>query len=215
LSYGRGLSCLFSGPPGTGKTMMAGLIAKSLGRQLWRVDVSRLVSKWIGETEKNLAKIFEEARRAQVVLLFDEADSLFAKRTQVKSSHDRNANMEVNFLLQKMENHDGVTILTTNMLNSIDEAFLRRIRFRVTFPVPDPALRALLWERMLPSRAPVCDDIQFEVLGTQFEMSGGHIRNAVLRGAFAAASSGTHIGHTHLFDAAVAEAREMGRLVRS
>lgn len=215
LSYGRGLSCLFSGAPGTGKTMMAGLVAKTLGLELWRVDVSRLVSKWIGETEKNLAKVFEQARRAQVVLLFDEADSLFGKRTEVRGANDRHANMEVNFLLQKMESHDGVAILTTNRLKDIDEAFLRRIRFRVDFPVPENDERAQLWRRMIPARAPTTDNIDFDALGEVFTLSGGHIRNAVLRASFLAATNGGPIDQENLFDAAVAEAREMGQLVRS
>ena len=215
MSYGGGLSCLFSGPPGTGKTMMAGVLARELGREVWRVDVSRLVSKWIGETEKNLARVFDEAARAQVVLLFDEADSLFAKRTAVRGANDRHANMEVNFLLQKMESHPGITVLTTNLLKGIDDAFLRRIRFKVAFDAPESDARAALWERLLPPRAPRADDIDFAVLGREFEMSGGHIRNAVLRAAFTAATGRGAIGHAELFEAGLAEAREMGRLVRA
>jgi AAA+ superfamily predicted ATPase len=215
MTYGGGLSCLFSGPPGTGKTMMASVLARELGREVWRVDVSRLVSKWIGETEKNLARVFDEAARAQVVLLFDEADSLFAKRTQVRGANDRHANMEVNFLLQKMESHPGITVLTTNLFKGIDEAFLRRIRFKISFDAPNATSRALLWKRLLPPRAPLADDIDFEALGREFEMSGGHVRNAVMRAAFMAATGGGAIGHTELFEAGLAEAREMGRLVRA
>lgn len=215
VRYGGGLSCLFSGPPGTGKTMMATVLGRALGREVWRVDVSRLVSKWIGETEKNLARVFDEAERGQVVLLFDEADSLFAKRTAVRGSNDRNANMEVNFLLQKMESHPGVTILTTNLLRGIDEAFLRRIRFKIAFEAPDAAARATLWRRLLPPRAPLAADIDYDALGAQFDMSGGNIRNAVLRAAFEAATAGTSIDHAALYDAGLAQAREMGRLVRS
>ncbi len=214
LPYGRGLSCLFSGPPGTGKTMIGALLGKELGKAVYRVDVSKLVSKYIGETEKNLSRLFAQARKAQAILLFDEADSLFAKRTQVKGSNDRFANMEVNYLLQQMESYDGITILTTNLLHGIDEAFLRRLRFRIDFPMPDIEARTRLWKSMLPPRARVAADIDFFGLAEAVELSGGHIKNAVLRAAFYAARAGTAIEHDHLFDAAVAEARETGHLVR-
>ena len=210
---GRGLSVMFSGPPGTGKTLTAGVLARELGRMLYRVDLSRIVDKYIGETEKNLAKVFDEAERAQAILLFDEADSLFAKRTSVKSSNDRYANLEVNFLLQRLESFDGVSILTTNFVASIDEAFQRRIRFKITFPMPGPQERAALWKRLLPPQAPVNERVHFEALGKAFEMSGGHIRNAVLRAAMTAAAHDEAIQHNMLWDAAVAESREMGNLV--
>ena len=221
LSYGQGLSCLFAGPPGTGKTMLAGVLARELGREIYRVDVSRITSKWVGETEKNLARVFEEAERAQVILLFDEADSLFASRTEVKSSNDRFANMQVNFLLQRMESYDGMTILTTNFEASIDEAFKRRIRFWVTFPFPDPAQRTLLWRSMLPPDAPVDQDIpesEWDALGEEFELSGGSIKNAALRAAFYAAQLEDADEHVivfdNLWDAATAERRDMGKLIR-
>src|SRR5690606_36008172 len=153
LPYGRSNSALFTGSPGTGKTMVAGIIARELGMDLFRVDVSQIVSKYIGETEKNLAKIFDEASQGHVVLLFDEADSLFAKRTSVKSSHDRYANLEVNYLLQRIEVYDGVTVLTSNFPDNIDDAFARRIRFKVDFPFPDEAERAKLWRIMVPDEA--------------------------------------------------------------
>jgi len=213
LAYGRGLTCLFSGPPGTGKTMMAGILAGSLGRLVYRVDLSRIVSKWIGETEKNLARVFDEAERAQVVLLFDEADSLFSARTKVESSNDRYANMVVNYLLQRMEGFDGVTILTTNFLTGLDEALGRRIRFRVHFGLPDFNARLALWEGMIPEQADVADDIEWDALAEHFEFSGGLIKNAVVRAAHWAAAEGSSIAHRHLFDAAVAEAREMGMVV--
>jgi SpoVK/Ycf46/Vps4 family AAA+-type ATPase len=149
MSYGRGLACLFSGAPGTGKTMMAGIMARELGQEIYRVDLSRVVSKWIGETEKNLAKVFDEAESAQVILLFDEADSLFSARTEVKGSNDRFANMEINYLLQRMESYDGMTILTTNFEKSIDEAFKRRLKFRLNFPVPELEQRVKLWRSMI------------------------------------------------------------------
>jgi hypothetical protein len=211
---GRGLSVLFSGPPGTGKTLMAGVLAKDLGRVLYRVDLSRIVDKYIGETEKNLGKVFDEAGRAQAVLLFDEADSLFAKRTQVKSSNDRYANLEVNYLLQRLESYDGVSILTTNFATSIDDAFQRRIRFKIEFPMPEPPQRATLWKTLLPPGAPVDDDIDWEHLGEHFEFSGGHIRNCVLRAAMHAAERGTPIGENELYQAGIAEGREMGTLIR-
>ena len=214
MSYGGGLSCLFSGPPGTGKTMMAAVLAGSVGRELFRVDLSRVVSKWIGETEKNLAMLFDEAERAQIILLFDEADSLFATRTEVSSSNDRFANMEINYLLQRMESYDGMTILTTNFAESIDEAFKRRIRFRIDFPFPDEKLRASLWRSMIPAQAAVAEGIDFAGLGQRFELAGGSIKNAVLRAAIYAAQANGPIGGEQLLRAAKAEAQEMGRLVR-
>ncbi len=214
LSYGRGLSCLFSGPPGTGKTMMAAVLAADLGRELYRVDLSRVSSKWVGETEKNLARLFDEAERGQVILLFDEADSLFSTRTEVKTSNDRFANMEINYLLQRMEAYDGITILTTNFERALDEAFKRRIRFRIQFPMPDAGMRARLWRAVLPPGAPLAPDIPFDELGERFEMAGGNIKNAALRAAFRAADQGREIGLELLAAAGAEEAREMGILVR-
>lgn len=214
VSYGHGLSCLFSGAPGTGKTMMAGILAKELGREVYRVDLSRVVSKWVGETEKNLGKAFEEAEKGQVILLFDEADALFSKRSSGESAQDRFANMEVNYLLQRMENYDGMTVLTTNNEQQIDEAFKRRLKFRISFPTPDAEHRALLWKAMLPDEAKVEKNIEFDYLGVAFEMCGGNIRNAVLRAAFYAADEGTSITFEHLYRAALSEAAEMGMVVR-
>ena len=214
VSYGRGLSCLFVGPPGTGKTMLAAVLAKSLGRDLYRIDMARISSKWVGETEKNLARIFDEAERAQVILLFDEADSLFATRTEGTSSADRFANMEVNYLLQRMEAYDGMTILTTNFETSIDEAFKRRLRFTVTFPMPGVDQRRLLWGSMLPSQAPVAEGLDMSELAEEFELSDGVIKKAVVRAAFYAAGEDRPITLDDLWDAAVAETREMGMLVR-
>lgn len=213
MAYGRGLSCLFVGPPGTGKTMVTALIAQTLGRELYRVDLARVISKWVGETEKNLARVFDEAEKAQVILLFDEADSLFGSRTEVKGSNDRFANMEINYLLQRMESFDGMSLLTTNFAKSIDEAFKRRLKFRVDFPLPDAEQRASLWRSMLPDTAEVSDDIDFDYLGKRFKMSGGNIKNAVLRAAFYAVELGRSIDNELLDRAAMAEAREMGRLI--
>jgi AAA+ superfamily predicted ATPase len=213
MSYGRGLACLFSGAPGTGKTMMAGIMARELGQEIYRVDLSRVVSKWIGETEKNLAKVFDEAESAQVILLFDEADSLFSARTEVKGSNDRFANMEINYLLQRMESYDGMTILTTNFEKSIDEAFKRRLKFRLNFPVPELEQRVKLWRSMIPKQANMADDVKFELLGKKFTMSGGNIKNAVLRAAFYAAEGDGVLTHALLDRAGTAESREMGRLI--
>lgn len=187
LASGRAVSALFSGPPGTGKTMVATLIAKELGLELFRVDLSRVVSKWVGETEKNLGRAFDEAKHSQAVLLFDEADALFAKRTDVKSSNDRYANLEVNYLLQRLEAFEGVVLLTTNNQSSIDDAFRRRLRFRIEFPPPDAGERELLWQAMLPPEVPVAHDIDFADLAQRYEMTGGFIKNAVVRAAFLAA----------------------------
>ena len=214
VPYGRANTSLFYGPPGTGKTMMAGIIARELGLDLFRVDMSRVVSKYIGETEKNLARVFDEAERSYAVLLFDEADSLFARRTEVKSSHDRYANLEVNYLLQRIETFDGITILTTNYRDNIDPAFARRLRFKVEFPQPEGPDRAMLWQRMLPRAAHVADSIDFDALGHEFELNGAHIKDAVLRAAFAAAESGACIDTATLQDAAVATSREQGHLVK-
>lgn len=211
--YGLGLTALFSGPPGTGKTMLAGLIARELGLDLFRIDLSRVLSKYIGETEQRLGRLFEEGKRGGVALLFDEADSLFARRTEVKSSVDRYANLEVNFLLQKMEEYSGVVILTTNFADSIDEAFKRRIRFHAQFPMPNQEEREQLWSAMLPPKAPVEVDLPFDLLAKAYEFSGGEIKNAVLRAAFYAAVADSPLTLELLDRAAQAECQERGRLV--
>ncbi len=209
----QGISALFSGPPGTGKTMCAGVIARELDMELFRVDLSRVVSKWIGETEKNLARVFDEAEKSHAVLLFDEADSLFAKRTEVKSSVDRYANLEVNFLLQRMEAFSGVTILTTNFEDTIDSAFKRRLTFRLRFEKPDADARTALWEKMFPPAAQLAADVNFAELGKKFEVSGGNIRNAAIRSAFLATAEGHAIDMDTIQRATLREAREMGLLI--
>ncbi len=213
MSYGKGLTALFWGPPGTGKTFISGLIARELGLELYRIELSQIVSKYIGETEQRLAQLFDEATAGGMALLFDEADSLFAGRTEVKSSVDRYSNMETNFLLQRIENHEGVVILTTNFLASIDDAFMRRIRFKAEFPMPEAKERALLWEKMIPRDAPREEEIRFDVMGEVYELSGGEIRNAVLRAAFYAAEMQAPLGLEHLDRAAQVEYRESGRLL--
>lgn len=213
MSSATGLCALFYGPPGTGKTLTAGVIAHELRRALYVVDISKIIDKYIGETEKRLAKIFDHAQQSQAILLFDEADSLFAKRTGVKSSNDRYANLEVNYLLQRLETFRGVSILTTNLATSLDEALSRRIQFKLSFPTPQPEERAQLWKCLIPRHAPH-DDIDFKVLGEYFEMSGGHIKNAVFRACVEAAATHSHLTTDMLWKAAVHEYRELGRIIR-
>jgi len=211
-SRGRGLGCLFSGPPGTGKTMTATLIAQELGLDLYQVDLSRIVDKYVGETEKNLARLFDEASRVPVVLLFDEADSLFATRTKVESSNDRYANLEVNYLLQRMEVHDGISILTTNLGTGIDQAFKRRLRFRIHFELPEADEREVLWRSMVPPGLAVSPDVDWSGLAKKWELSGALIRNAMLRAAVIAASRASDLNNEILHRATRAELIEMGRL---
>jgi len=214
FAYGTGISVLFSGPPGTGKTMTAGIMARELDMELFRVDLSRVVSKWIGETEKNLARVFDEAKASHAIILFDEADSLFGRRGEVRSSVDRYSNLEVNYLLQRMEAYEGISILTTNQQQSMDDAFMRRLTFKVYFPFPDVPTRERLWQSMLPKQARVAKDIRWRELARSFEFTGGHIKNAVLRAAFLAMERDEAIGHRLLVLAARDEARGMGRLLR-
>lgn len=213
LPYGRSISVLFAGPPGTGKTMVSALVAKEIGLELFRVNVSRVVDKYIGETEKNLARIFDEARRGQVALLFDEADSLFGKRTEVKSSTDRYSNLAINYLLQAVESHDGMIILTTNHEKAMDEAFRRRLRFRITVPLPGEAERAMLWRSMLPKEAHREEDIDWGALAREFDIAGGSIKNAVVRAALRAIATAAPISTDLLRHGARLECEEMGILV--
>ncbi|MBA3460820.1 MAG: ATP-binding protein [Deltaproteobacteria bacterium] len=212
IGKGHGVTALFSGPPGTGKTMVAGLVAKELGLDLYQVDLSKIVSKYIGETEKQLASLFDAAEAGHAILLFDEADSLFAKRTEVKSSNDRYANLEVNFLLQRMETFTGISLLTTNHETALDDAFRRRIAMHVRFPMPEETQREQLWRAMLPEKAPVTGPLELRKLAREFEMSGGYIKNAVLRAAYLAADEGSAIGNKHLSRSARAEYEAMGKV---
>ncbi|HWN70238.1 MAG TPA: ATP-binding protein [Haliangium sp.] len=212
MSTSRGLTALFYGPPGTGKSMVAGLIARELGLDLFRVDLARITSKWIGETEKNLAEVFDAGEDGQCIILFDEADSLFAKRTEVKSSVDRYANLEVNYLLQRLDTFEGVAILTTNLEGSIDKAFKRRMSLRLAFPFPDEEMRVRLWAAHIPPEAPTEGDFDFTDLARRFPMSGGYIRNSALRAAFLAAQEDVPMTHGHLERAIHLEYREMGKL---
>jgi len=191
--------------------MIASLIARELGQELYQIDLSRVVSKWLGETEKNLARVFDAAEGANVMLLFDEADALFAKRTEVKSSNDRHANAEVNYLLQRVERFEGICILTTNFAGTIDAAFKRRLAFQMIFPMPDASERELIWRRMIPPGAKVEDDVDFAWLGEEYELAGGHIRNCVLRAAFLAAAEEVPFGMELFKRAARLEYRDAGK----
>ena len=213
FATGQGLSVLFEGPPGTGKTMAASIVAKELDLDVYRIDLSKIMNRYGGETEKNLGRIFDEAERSRVMLLFDEADSLFANRTEVKSANDRHANMQVNYLLQRVENFAGIAILTTNFPTALDQAFRRRIAMRVTFPKPQLAERQRLWDSMLTNRAILAPKLDTEDLAYEFELAGGHIKNAVLRAAFIAATRGCLIDQDLLRIAARIELKEQGLLV--
>jgi SpoVK/Ycf46/Vps4 family AAA+-type ATPase len=200
---GLGISALFSGASGTGKTMAAEVMANELKLDLYRIDLSAVVSKYIGETEKNLRRIFDAAEAGGAILLFDEADALFGKRTQVKDSHDRHANVEVSYLLQRMEAYQGLAILTTNLKDSLDTAFLRRIRFVVKFPFPDATQRALIWQRIFPSQTPT-EGLEVNKLA-KLNVAGGNIRNIALNAAFIAADAGEPVMMKHILAAAKSE----------
>ncbi|MDX9719867.1 MAG: ATP-binding protein [Myxococcota bacterium] len=218
IPYGLGVTALFSGPPGTGKSHAASAIARVLGLEVYRVDLSQLVSKYIGETEKHLGQLFDAAQGGEIILLFDEADAIFAKRTEVKSSVDRYANLEVGYLLQRIERFDGLVILTTNHEASIDEAFQRRIRFRIAFEQPDAAARERLWRKLVPARLPLGADVDFEQLAQDYELSGGHIKEVVLRAAALALgeaggqASRTCVIQQHFLRSVEAEYRKLGKL---
>jgi hypothetical protein len=212
VGKGLGTIALFSGPPGTGKTMVAGLIARELGTEVYQVDLSKLASKWIGETEKNLAQIFDAAEAGHAILLFDEAEAVFGKRTAVKSSNDRHANHEVNYLLQRLESFTGICLLTTNHESALDDAFRRRLAAHVRFTLPEAAEREQLWRALIPQAAPTAGELRFDRLAHTFELSGGHIKNAVLRAAFLATAFNTAITYRHLFHAACLEYEALGRL---
>jgi SpoVK/Ycf46/Vps4 family AAA+-type ATPase len=213
LARGTGVAALFSGPPGTGKTMVAGLIARELELELYQVDLSKVVSKWVGETEKQLSRIFDAADAGHALLLFDEADALFAKRTEVKGAIDRYANLEVNYLLQRVEAFGGITILTTNMDSSIDPALLRRLAAHVRFWPPELDERIALWRGFLAGGAvPLEEDVDLEAMAKRFtEMTGANIRNAAIAAAFLAADEGVAVASRHIERAARGEYASMGR----
>ena len=188
-------------------------MANELGLDLYKIDLSTLVSKYIGETEKNLDKIFSEAETSNAILFFDEADAIFGKRSEVKDAHDRYANIEVSYLLQRMETYNGVVILATNLRANLDDAFTRRLHFAIEFPFPEPADREHIWRVTFPKKTPLGDDVDFEVLSKRFRLAGGNIKNITLASAFLAAEKGTPVGMVHLLHASRREYQKMGRLI--
>jgi hypothetical protein len=213
LSLGKGVTALFAGPSGTGKTMAAEIIASELGLDLYKIDLSGIVSKYIGETEKNLDRIFTAAENANAILFFDEADALFGKRSEVRDSHDRYANIEISYLLQKMEQYEGIAILATNLRQNLDDAFVRRLAFTVHFPFPDQADRRRIWAGIWPEATPVAEDVDFDFLSSQFKLSGGNIKNVALSAAFLAASDGGQVTMAHVFHATQREYQKIGKVL--
>jgi hypothetical protein len=210
LPYGRGVTALLHGPSGTGKTMAAFAIAKRLGVQILRIDLSRVISKYIGETEKNIDCVLGDARSSGAALLIDEADALLGKRSEVKDAHDRYANIEVAYLLQSMEAYDGLAIMTTNLRQNLDAAFLRRLRFIIDFPRPDIEAREEIWRRCLPASSHGLDDAAFRQLARKIDLTGGHIRQITLRAAFVAAAANSQITLHHIAHASRAEHAKLG-----
>ena len=209
-SRGKGLNVLFSGPSGTGKTMAAEIVAGELGLDMYKIDLSMVVSKYIGETEKNLNQIFKDAEDANAVLFFDEADALFGKRSEVKDAHDRYANIEINYLLQKMEEHEGIVVLATNMQRNVDDAFLRRMNFIVEFPFPSDEYRLAIWKKVFPPQTPT-DAIDYKFL-SELQISGGNIKNIALTAAFLAAEEGGKVQMSHVMRAAKREFQKIGKV---
>ncbi len=212
FSLGKGLNVLFCGSSGTGKTMAAEVIANELKLDLYKIDLSCVVSKYIGETEKNLSKIFKEAETSNAVLFFDEADALFGKRSEVKDSHDRYANIEINYLLQKMEEYEGIVILASNLRKNIDEAFTRRMHFSVDFPFLDESYRLKIWQNIFPKETSQSQDIDFEFLARSFKISGESIKNIALNAAFLAAEKAETVNIENIIWATKREFQKMGKL---
>ena len=216
LSMGKGVTALFAGPSGTGKTMAAEIIAnerEGLGLELYKIDLAGVVSKYIGETEKNLDRIFTAAENANAIIFFDEADALFGKRSEVRDSHDRYANIEVSYLLQKMEEYDGITILATNLRQNLDESFLRRLAFTVHFPFPDEVSRRRIWAGIWPTEVPLANDVDLDFPAHQFKLSGGNIKNIALAAAFLAAADGGSVMMEHVLQATRREYQKMGKFL--
>ena len=214
LAYGRGLSMIFSGLPGTGKTMAAQVIAGELGLELYKVELASVVSKYVGETEKNLEEIFEQAERSRLIILFDEADILFSKRTEVRDSNDKYSNMEAAYMLQKMESFEGIAVLSTNFLNNFDEAFKRRMKFIIDFPFPAAADRLEIWKKVFPQKLPLSEEVDFPYLAGRFELSGSNIKNAALHGSFLAAQEGCPVTMRHLIMAVRNEYDKIGKILQ-
>jgi SpoVK/Ycf46/Vps4 family AAA+-type ATPase len=213
LALGKGLAVLFAGPSGTGKTMAAGIIAAELGLDLYKIDLSTVISKYIGETEKNLSRVFEEAETSNAILFFDEADALFGKRSEVRDSHDRYANVEVGYLLQRMEEYEGVAILATNLRKNMDDAFVRRLHFTVEFPFPDEEDRRRIWQGIWPQDTPLDATIDLELLASRYEIAGGNIKNIAVAAAFLAADEGEVVGMSHVIQATLREYQKTGKLL--
>lgn len=212
LSLGKGLIALLTGTSGTGKTLSAEILANELGLDLYKVDLSCVVSKYIGETEKNLSRVFQEAQESNAILFFDEADALFGKRSEVKDAHDRYANIEINYLLQRVEEYEGVIILASNMSKNIDAAFLRRMHFCIEFPFPDEGHRRRIWQGIFPSQAPLATDLDFDFLASKFKIAGGNIKNVALAAAFLAAEEDSTIRMEHLMFALKREYQKLGKV---
>jgi ATP-dependent 26S proteasome regulatory subunit len=212
IAAGKGFKVLFSGASGTGKTMTAGVIARELGLDLYKIDLSGVVSKYIGETEKNLDRIFRAAQSSNAILFFDEADALFGKRSEVKDAHDRYANIEVAYLLQKIEEFEGVVILASNLSKNIDEAFSRRMHYVVEFPLPDESHREKLWRGMFPPEVPLGKDVDFAFVAKQFQLAGGDIRNVALDAAFLAAQDGRVVTMKQLVKAMSRQMTKQGKI---
>ncbi len=213
LSLGKGLNVLFAGPSGTGKTMAAEVLAHDLGLDLYKIDLSTVVSKYIGETEKNLSRIFAEGQASNAILFFDEADSIFGKRTEVRDAHDRYANIEVSYLLQRMEEYEGMVILATNLRKNMDEAFVRRLHFTVEMPFPTEADRRHIWDGVWPAGLPRSAELDLDLMARRFEIPGGNIRNIALAAAFLAAADGGAVTMAHLIRATQREYQKMGKVV--
>jgi hypothetical protein len=209
LSHGKGVAALFSGPSGTGKTMAAEVVANELGLDLYRVEIPAVMSKWIGETEKNLDKVFRCAENA--ILFFDEADALFGKRSEVRDAHDRYANVEISYLLQRIETFDGLAILATNVRHHMDEAFLRRLTFVIQFPFPDDAQRQQIWERIWPAETPLAPDLDLGRISRMFRLAGGNVKNVALAAAFAAAERGDPVTMADVAHAVRREYQKLGK----
>ncbi|MFF0204620.1 ATP-binding protein [Streptomyces sp. NPDC005017] len=207
----RGTLVLFHGPPGTGKSMTAAVLGRTVGVPAYRVDVSALVSKYIGETEKNLARLFDWAEEEECFLVFDEADAVFGRRTEVSDARDRYANQEVSYLLQRVERHPGVVILTTNLLGNLDDAFTRRIDLRVEFPVPGVAERLAIWRGVLPAAVPVAPDVDLTGLAERYPLTGAEIRDAAVAAAYAAAANGRTVTAEHLTSGVLTAFAKSGR----
>ena len=213
LATGKGVAALFAGESGTGKTMAADVVAGELGLELYKIDLSALVSKYIGETEKNLERVFSEAATSNAILFFDEADALFGKRSEVRDSHDRYANMEVSYLLQRLETYAGVVILASNLQANMDDAFTRRLHFIIEFPLPQTAERERIWRVHFPADTPVAAEVDLALLARRFAVAGGHIRNMIVRAAFLAAAENGPVRMRHLLHAARREYQKLGRLL--